>query len=320
VKYFEISGLRVQIFRELQKIMSPASVGDRKQTRNATVITIVKPLIRFVTKLPQYTLHTSHVSAEAKAVRKALLEAKEPDLLLFDALPRALGILFTTDSSNNESIGKIFRAKLVKVLKELQANYENRLERCRDLLHKAFSVRSERSRLREDLRVRATYLQGQVIEPQLKSFVIAAADETQDEKAWLESVIMTVAIKPVSSWTDEEVRIFEIKLSDVARRFCNVEAIQKIASRPRSEGFEARRLTITYPNGREINRMIWVDRAEKDKIDRLAQQILKDETINEDSMLKQYLVATLVEKVLAEKVEHEDVALINVREKHSEVG
>ena len=71
VKYFEVSGLRAEIFHELGKILS----SDRSQTdmnlRNRTILSIVKPLVGFVQRLPQFTLSTeSRVTDEAKAVRK----------------------------------------------------------------------------------------------------------------------------------------------------------------------------------------------------------------------------------------------------------
>ena len=156
--------------------------------------------------------------------------------------------------------------ELSKALKELQTTYDDRLLSCKDLLYRVFSVRSDKAKLREDLRVRATYLVGKVIEPQLKSFVIGATNEDSDEKSWLESLLMIVANKPPTAWTDDDVRGFEIKLSDMARRFGNLEALQKQLSSTQNEGFDACKLTVTYPDGNEIHKMVWVDREDKEKI------------------------------------------------------
>jgi len=87
VKHFEITGLRIQVFKELESIFKKSQDKHNKQTRNATLLGIVKPLIQFVKSLPSYSINTSNLSKKAMAVRKALLNAKEPDQLLFKNLP-----------------------------------------------------------------------------------------------------------------------------------------------------------------------------------------------------------------------------------------
>ena len=55
--------------------------------RNSTILSLLKPLVGFVKKLPAYTLNTDlQITTDAKAVRKALLEAEKPDQLLFNDL------------------------------------------------------------------------------------------------------------------------------------------------------------------------------------------------------------------------------------------
>jgi len=59
--------------------------------------------------------------------------------------------------------------------------------------------------------------------------------------------LLIISHKPPRSWTDEDVIIYETKLSDIARRFMNLEALQKEIAIP-SEGIDARRITVTYPD------------------------------------------------------------------------
>jgi hypothetical protein len=93
VKYLEVSGLRAEIFYELGKILSSGASKADVNLRNRTILGIVRPLVRFAKRLPQFALTTkSQVTDEAKAVRKAILEAQEPDELLFSALPQACGL------------------------------------------------------------------------------------------------------------------------------------------------------------------------------------------------------------------------------------
>ncbi len=298
VKYFEVSGLRAEIFRELGKILS----SDRSKTdinlRNATILSIVKPLVGFAKRLSHFTLTTeSRVTDEAKAVRKALLEAKEPDELLFSALPQACGLPpITGDEGEDRLLVKRFRKKLVQALSSLQVAYDDLLGHCEKLIKRAFAIKIDSPEFRDNLRYRAMNLSSQVIEPRLKSFILASSDKESNNRSWLESVLLIISNKPPKSWTDEDVIIFETKLSDLARRFMNLEALQKEIAIP-NEGIDARRVTVTYPDGDEIHQMLWIDREKQANIDRIADQIIDNYGLNDDANLKQAVTAALIEKI-----------------------
>jgi len=319
VKYFEITGLRAKLFKELEEIILTPISHSSKNIRNITLLKIVNPLVRFIKKLSPYTLKTEGLSADAKAVRKAILEAREPDTLLFESLPQACGFPFIdADASLKSTFLKSFRKKLIHALQELQTSYDNLLSNCKKLLHDAFSVRSEVGNLREDLRVRATYLKGQVIEPRLKSFIFAAINTEKDDRQWLESVLMVIADKPAESWTDNDVVLFEAKLSDIARRFKNLEFIQKeLASMPK-EGFDAQKVTITYPDGEEINEVIWLEHGIKEKISKLAQEIFDGENLKSNDKMKRALVAAMIQNVFCKETKESDIKQIRQeRKKHA---
>jgi len=292
VKYFEISGLRAKVFKELESIFSDTKTEANE--RNSTVLSIVKPLIKFAKKLPQFTLNTKErLSLETIAVRKALLKAKEPDMLLFSDLPKACGVSpFIENKNTDEKNVKIFKTKLVQRLKELQTAYETLIIDCKNIVHSAFSIRSEKDKLREDLRVRATYLSGQVTEDYLKRFILAATDEYSSDQSWIETLLMILADKPPRVWRDVDVTAFETKLTGIARRFKNLEAIQKDLLKIQNDGFDVRRVTVTKPDGFEINKMVWIDRESQKKIDKIAQTF-----IEENKYIKEALTAALIEKV-----------------------
>ncbi|MCY7277617.1 MAG: hypothetical protein LH702_28740, partial [Phormidesmis sp. CAN_BIN44] len=139
----------------------------------------------------------------------------------------------------------------------------------------------------------------------LNRFVRAAADETVSDpcgngfadRTWLESLLMIVADKPAEVWTDKDVTAFELNLSDLARRFKNLEALQKEVAAGSRGGFEVRRLTVTRPDGSEIHRMVWVDHDQQQRVDPLIEAMLAE---CGDSQLQQALLARLTERVLGE--------------------
>ena len=98
-----------------------------------------------------------------------LQSAQEPDDLIFSSLPKACGLSpISTEKDSDALTAKKFRGQLVQCLHDIQTAYDTLLSESKKCLHEAFGVRQKESRLREDLRVRASYLVGQCIEPVLK--------------------------------------------------------------------------------------------------------------------------------------------------------
>jgi hypothetical protein len=292
VKYFQIEGLRAKFFKELEEIIAKK---PNKVTKVTTLLGVVKPLINFINKLPDYTLRTNNLNDKALNMRKILIEAKEPDKLLFNDLPVALGFSpINADDENKSEIIQSLKADLIKTLQELQTAYEKLLTQSKDLLYKAFSIRPDKDKLRDDLYKRANRLAESCIEPRLKSFVLAAANRDYTDKHWLESLLMIVADKPAESWSDYDAMKFESDLSDMVRRFKNLEAIQKELSNSPEDFAEAKRITVTRPDGNEIHRMVWLSNSESSVSEKLVQDLL--DKIKDDERLKDAVVAKLIEK------------------------
>ncbi|MGF1514876.1 MAG: hypothetical protein ACFB5Z_14435 [Elainellaceae cyanobacterium] len=300
VKYFEMVGLRSQVFRELESILRSPSAKTPTGVRNASLLMVAKPLFSFVCKLPKYTLTTERISDAARQVLAVLQDAQEPDALLFKALPQACGFepMVTGESDgaggadNEGAIAKAFRKQLVQCLHEIQTAYDALLSDCQTRLYEGFGIRRE-ANLREDLQVQATPLVGQCIEPVLKRFILAAVDSSAEDKAWLEALVMIVADKPPKSWKDSDIARFELALSDVVRRFRNLEALQKTVE-ARGVGFVAKRVTITEQDGHEVNQVIWVDADQEASLEAVVDRVLNEV----DPRQQQALLVKLSERIL----------------------
>jgi hypothetical protein len=294
VKYVGVDGLRAQIFHELEIILRSSNVKTQ-DGRNTTLLSVVKPLFQFCRKLPQYTLKTRRLSAEAQAVLQAILQAQEPDKLLFMALPKALGLsAIMSHESENSKTSKEFCRKLVQAVQEIQAAYERLLQDCRSLLM-IFSISEDEAKLREELRVRSRSLIDGCIDPLLRRFTIAAAEESTTDQEWLEALVMIVADKPAESWTDEDLTRFEMKLGDLARKFKNLVALRAEVDARSQEEFEVRRVTLTRPDGMETSQMIWMTRQQQSVVDGVIEEILARTDFGESVQLRQVLATRLLE-------------------------
>ncbi len=296
VKYFAVVGLRAEVFKELEVILRNPQLKKLSKVRNTTLLTVVTPLYQFAKKLPKYTQQTRRLADEPRAILKALQTTVEPDELLFKALPAACNLpTIGTEAGDDGVTAKTLRTKLVHALREIHTAYDHLLSDCQKLIYEAFGVRSQETKLREDLRVRANYLAGKCIEPLLKRFIRAASDETKSDFQWLEALVMIVADKPAESWTDDDAVAFEMKLADLVRRFKNLEALQKEVA-AKGEGFEARRITMTRPDGQEIHQMVWVDHGRESQVDQIVDKILAE--LPDDPQLLQAILAKLSERIL----------------------
>lgn len=273
VKHFELAGVRWEVFRELEALLRAGGAKKPARARNATLLTVVRPLVRFANDLPPITRTTCNLSKEVLAVREALLNTREPDQLIFESLPTALGLERLEASSHpDDRVRDTFKTRLFAALRELQQHYEGVLDRCRAQLQTAFRVDS--AELREDLRVRASYLSGKVIDPTLRSFVKAASDSVAGDRAWLEALVMVIADRPAKSWTDEDFSAFEMRLADLARRFLSLYALRAEGLSQDREGFEASRITITTPEGGFLEDLVWVNLKEQELVRQQASDLL----------------------------------------------
>jgi hypothetical protein len=297
VKHYQISGLCAEIFKEFEDLFRKTRTRSSITVRNTSILSIVTPLVKFIQSLPSYTLATKELSREAIAVRKAISETNEPDTLIFKSIPEALGFIHIRAASDiaKDTI-KSIKVNFIKVLRELNNAYFNLLESSKKKIYLAFSINSDIANLRQDLRVRATYVQN-VVEPLMKRFLIAATSDTANEVHWLESILMVISDKPAESWTDDDVIKFEISISDLARRFKNIEALQATRRITTHDGFEAKRICVTSADGNEVHQVVWTDKGNEEQIERLANQILINSLSHIGTQMQQAVICTLLDKL-----------------------
>ncbi|MDX2040257.1 MAG: hypothetical protein SF097_03365 [Acidobacteriota bacterium] len=296
VKHYEIHGLRAQVFKEIEDILSN-KVGLSQEIRNKTLLGVVTPLLQFVRRLPQYTQRTKQISAQAQAVRQVLLEANEPDKLLFELLPEACGLRpILEDGLQDQTLPRKLRNQLIAALKELREAYEKLLNQCREYIYEAFAIKQGIEHLREHLRVRASFLVGRSIEPALTRFVFAATDDLVEDSQWLKAVAMVISDKPTESWTDNDADAFELKLADVARRFKHLEAIAADNNSAWTNHAEAKRISVIGTDGKELYDVAWIDETQKAHLEKIATEFLQE--LKLEPAEQRALLAVLTEKVL----------------------
>jgi len=302
VRYFEISGIKTKLFNELEKVFSHSKTIVYEKKSEASLLSLVRPFIQFVNGLPVCTVNTKGLSSKALSVRKTLLEAREPDVLLFHDLPLACGFDPITASKNisDDSFAHNFRCSLEESLVELHKNYDLLLERCKTKIREAFDIPEEKS-VYLLLRERAKNIANSVIDKKLKAFILTASNSGIDEKMWLKSLIMIVADKSPESWIDEDFNVFEFHLSDLARRFKNFEALQEKISTSTDADLSALQITLTNQRTNELTGVVWVDEKDKDRVKVMVDKILENPAIKNSKDMRNALLSLLAERILKEE-------------------
>ena len=166
MKRFRLVGIRADLFAQLLQ-----TLNQSVETENPDLLTAVTPLIRSIAQLPKYTLATQELSNNAKNLRKVILNAREPDELLFKQLPEIFGFrAFDAQMATNTQLISEFFDTLQNALSELEQAYEILLNSIEQTLAEAFTLTSSTEDLRADLVTRAEPLLAVTIGMDLKGF------------------------------------------------------------------------------------------------------------------------------------------------------
>ena len=264
VKHFAArSGARSDAIVAYARALSPLVAG---RTIKPSVVSVVGVLVHAVNTLPDYTKRTSRVSFEAQTVRSALLGATEPDVLLFEELPRVLGYPPVLPADDNGDVPRLnaMVEHVARAVGELLAAYECLLKQVEVTLSEVTGSPPER--LQSNLRERVALLKGKVLDPKLRRFVTALGAEL-DKRGWLEYVGMVVAQTAPATWRDDDVDRVQAGLEDLGGTFRRVEALNVEANAlERNAAFEASRITVTTPEGHEEARLVWVEARHRDRL------------------------------------------------------
>ena len=266
--YANASGARREVVEELASVLGVAK--RFRKHRVANVLAIVGHLVRIVGQLDNYTLNTRSLPSAAIAVRDALKTAVEPDELLFRELPKAVGL------PEVESSAKAYKQK--HALSHSLAQAVERMETCQhalvdDLRRELFEAAEETSR--HAISGQAASLEGEVLDPEIRSFVLALASEAHDhDQEWVKAIATVVSQKAVSEWSDGDRLRFSVQLPlrvAAFRRLMALHAEHRVAG---TGAYVTRRVTVTSPDGRENHRLVALDAC-----DRLAVQEALDRAI-----------------------------------------
>lgn len=183
----------------------------------ASVMPVVRALVRGIGSLPEHTLRTNRLSEHAKQVRITIEQARSPEALLFIDLPASFGMKPFSQGRNTSEQLEIFFQNLGAAFKELVDEMPRLLAWGRDEWLTACGLESGEEGW-DLFRIYAVDMAARTSDPGLLPLLKRAA-ETEDGRAALESVMAYLAGRPPRAWTDADSDRFQVQAGIIGRSF-----------------------------------------------------------------------------------------------------
>lgn len=228
-------------------------------------LAVVRALYRelyFLTPFSKQTL--KYLTKESKLVRQAFQGALEPDILFFEDIPKILGLqpIFPESHITSQQVAR-YSSELLNIFKNFKNSYQNLMDDVAHEIAESTATSSDVNKMRQQLVGQATNLEGRVLERGLNSFVTAILRENLTTNDWLENMAMVVADgSPTKSWNDESLGKFSHKASELGGSLRRLQALLYDRLSKDEAAFDAIRITVTHPDGKENVQILSITEAE----------------------------------------------------------
>jgi hypothetical protein len=293
---FPVSNSNLFILQRYTKLFIPDI-----DPNTISLISAVQPLMRFVNRLPNYSLKTSRLRDDTQKMRSVLVTAKNPQKLLIKDLPEIFGLSFDDKALSQNDIESYFE-KINLAILELDASYENLLKRIFSEVTQIFFLPEKISEARNIISERSLLLRKWVDDLNIKSFILRLSDQDLDDRKWLESLGAVLTNVPPKNWGDQDEITFSIELRRIAARLNEIEEIlikEGEVSFDYNDKVERLRIGISDIRGNEVSKVLIISENEKIITQKLRNDlldILKDRS--ENDQLKIYTLSEIIEGLI----------------------
>ncbi len=227
IQSFKIEGLNESIFAQYNKALYGVDGTKDKTGTQRTLLDLARPLAKFMAGLPPYTQKTKRMPQKAMALRQAFNLSKSPVRLIFEEIPKALGIN-KLDKNSSTSIEKLSK-ELTNTLKIIKYSYDDLIKREQGLLAQAFSQNKavKLNELRRNLAGRVSGLEDYTVDVSgLKAFIMRLKAPADNDQQWLESVLTFLGHKATEKWLDTDQDQAEYRLTEFSRKINDLEKLR----------------------------------------------------------------------------------------------
>ena len=224
-RWMDFSGISRDLLSELVSVVR--ELDPENALRCLDPIDVARGLVAIYDKLPPWVQRTQRLSRNAVRIRQLFKQARDPNRMIFDDLPRMnSGTVEGSDGATALGIASALREALV----ELRQAYPAMLGRLRETLLSEMHVPSAVPSMMQELRSRATNVRELGGDHRLEAFIMRVA-RFEGSDADIEGLAGMAVNKPVHAWADPDVDKSMVELADMAQRFVRVEAYAHVKGR-----------------------------------------------------------------------------------------
>ena len=303
VKYVPASdGQRYLVLEQIAAELGITDTSHRPSpNRNPALLAITRELLNQMRSLSAYAARTQRLSSHAVAVRRALTAARDPDDLLFTALPHALDLPpIPTGTESGQNLAATYASRLSAALSEIRTADDALRVEVAGILAREFRLPEDIPALRQTLAARTAAFAEEVREPELRGFIALALNDGLSDDDWLDPVAVRIIRSGLASWTDSHLKQFEEAARKLAKALDRLAHLYDPGSGTRhtTDG-EVQLLTVTSHDGHEERVLVHIPSTVRDAAARLAADVAAaaDQQLGADG--RRILLASLAQ-VLAE--------------------
>jgi len=295
IKHFaNASGARRHVVDELAD-----ALGVQKRFRKhrvSNVLAIVGHLVGAYARLDNYSRKTANLSTEAIALRNALETAVEPDELLFEVIPAALGLPRVGSTAKSYSKRDLLATAVAEAMAELEQASNHLLE---ELAAELLEYAGETSRLA--LTGQAASLENEILDPDARAFINTVANDTVDSnQQWIKAIATVGSKKAVAEWSDEDLNRYR---ATVPTQIAALHRLMALHADSRAQGlgaFASRRVTFTSSDGREGHRLVSFDESDRPAVEAAMHDAVETlaAALGSPTRAQHALIAVLGEQIL----------------------
>ena len=224
-RWMDLSGISRDLLSELANVVR--ELDPENTLRCLDPIDVARGLVAIYDRLPPWVQRTQRLSRNAVRIRQLFKQARDPNRLIFDDLPRMnAGAVEGSDGTTALEIASALREALV----ELRQAYPAMLGRLRENLLSEMHVPSAAPAMMEELRNRATNVRELGGDHRLEGFIMRVS-RFEGSDSDIEGLAGMTVNKPVHAWVDPDVDKAMVELADMAQRFVRVEAYAHVKGR-----------------------------------------------------------------------------------------
>ncbi|MEW5819219.1 MAG: hypothetical protein AB1782_03430 [Cyanobacteriota bacterium] len=288
IKYCKINDNQKQVLDEFLEIFNidNKTISNSKQK----LLLVTKNLCAFIAGLTPYSKQTKRLKPESYNLREVLINAKEPDSLLFRDIQEAIGCEPFQGNINKQTI-KDFFIKLKPVMEDIGTSYERLLENINISFQEAFQVNGDIKEIQKNLTGRADKLIEINVKKSIQGTLLQLADDSKAYEEWVIAIASSLMNKTTKSWNDNDLNTFKVKIQDFANEFRRAELL-KNEIKKEEKVIEEQKLIIRIgmidpSKNEEQERIVYLKESDIKKVEKMEKDlknILKKET-NKDLRL-----------------------------------